>query len=88
MQPSGARSGAVRYRAAGLPKKLTLGSYPTIDLAAARKRALEALGDVAARPPSNKRPGPRQGPSERRGFVAIAETVQRVLLRLEGTPSR
>ena len=55
MQPSGARSGAVRYRAAGLPKKLTLGSYPTIDLAAACKRALEALGDAAA-----GRPGRRQ----------------------------
>jgi hypothetical protein len=47
MQPSGARSWAVRYRVAGLPKKLTIGSYPTIDLAMARKRALEALGDVA-----------------------------------------
>jgi Arm DNA-binding domain len=38
-QPSGAKSWAVRYRIAGQPKKLTLGPYPTIDLATARKRA-------------------------------------------------
>ena len=47
LQPSGARSWAVRYRFAGQPKKLTLGPYPTIDLAKARKRAQEALGDIA-----------------------------------------
>ena len=47
LQPSGARSWAVRYRFAGQPKKLTLGPYPSIDLATARKRAQEALGDVA-----------------------------------------
>lgn len=38
---------ALRYRAAGAPRKLTLGSYPSIDLATARKRAQGALGDVA-----------------------------------------
>ncbi len=47
LQPSGAKSWAVRYRAFGIPKKLTIGPYPTIDLATARKRAQEALGDVA-----------------------------------------
>ena len=47
LQPSGARSWAVRYRFAGQPKKLTLGPYPSIDLATARRRAQEALGDVA-----------------------------------------
>jgi integrase len=46
-QPSGARSWAVRYRVAGAPKKLTLGSYPAVDLATARKRAQAAIGDVA-----------------------------------------
>jgi Arm DNA-binding domain len=56
LQPSGAKSWAVRYRANGLPKKLTLGSYPTVDLAAARKRAQEALGDVAG----GRGPGRRQ----------------------------
>jgi integrase len=47
VQPSGAKSWAVRYRAAGQSKKLTLGPYPAIDLAMARKRAQEAIGDVA-----------------------------------------
>ena len=47
VQPSGAKSWAVRYRADGLPRKLTLGPYPAVDLATARKRAQEALGDVA-----------------------------------------
>jgi integrase len=46
-QPSGARSWAVRYRVNGLPRKLTIGSYPAIDLATARRRAQEAVGDVA-----------------------------------------
>ena len=46
-QPSGAKSWALRYRVDGTPKKLTIGPYPAIDLATARKRAQEALGDVA-----------------------------------------
>ena len=47
IQPSGAKSWAVRYRAFGIPRKLTLGGYPAVDLAMARRRAQEALGDVA-----------------------------------------
>jgi integrase len=47
VQPSGQKSWALRYRADGRPKKLTLGSYPALDLATARKRAQEAIGDVA-----------------------------------------
>jgi len=47
LQPSGAKSWALRYRAAGKPAKLTLGPYPTLDLANARRRAQEALGEVA-----------------------------------------
>jgi integrase len=46
-QPSGAKSWAVRYRADGAPRKLTLGPYPAVDLATARKRAQEALGELA-----------------------------------------
>ena len=48
LQPSGARSWALRYRAAGKPAKLTLGPYPAIDLATARRRAQEAIGDIAS----------------------------------------
>ena len=68
LQPSGARSWAVRYRFAGQPKKLTLGPYPSIDLATARKRAQEALGDVAGgKDPAGakKPPGRPARPSER-----------------------
>jgi integrase len=48
VQPTGAKSWAVRYRADGKPRKLTLGAYPNLDLTTARRRAQEALGDVAA----------------------------------------
>ena len=47
VQPSGAKSWAVRYRVAGAPRKFTIGPYPAIDLATARKRAQEAMGEVA-----------------------------------------
>jgi integrase len=47
LQPSGAASWAVRYRLDGKPKKLTLGPFPAIDLTTARRRAQEALGDLA-----------------------------------------
>lgn len=47
VQPSGSKSWAVRYRAAGQPRKLTLGPYPAMDLANARRRAQEALGELA-----------------------------------------
>jgi integrase len=46
VQPSGAKSWALRYRAAGAPKKFTIGPYPSIGLAAARKRAQKALAEV------------------------------------------
>jgi integrase len=47
MQPSGKASWAVRYRATGQPRKLTLGTYPAIDLKAARDLGAEALVKVA-----------------------------------------
>jgi integrase len=46
VQPSGAKSWALRYRVAGAPKKFTIGPYPAISLAAARKRAQKAIADV------------------------------------------
>jgi hypothetical protein len=74
VQPSGAKSWAVRYRANGAPKKLTIGPYPAVSLAAARRRAQEALGEVAGGretpPRPNRRPGPPQGPSARRTSTA------------------
>jgi integrase len=47
LQPSGARSWAVRYRGGGRPRKHTLGSYPTIDLKTARDLAGRALRAAA-----------------------------------------
>jgi integrase len=44
--PSNAKSWCVRYRHAGLPRKLTLGSWPAIDLATARDLGRKALIEV------------------------------------------
>lgn len=42
-KPSGTKSWCVRYRYAGRSRKLTLGTYPRIDLVKARERAKDAL---------------------------------------------
>ncbi len=56
VQPSGARSWAVRYRHAGKPCKHTIGSYPAIDLKAARELGAKALRTVAeGRDPTGER---------------------------------
>jgi len=48
VQPvTGRRSWAVRYRFRGEPKKLTLGAWPGLQLAAARKAAAVALHELA-----------------------------------------
>ena len=43
VQPSGAKSWAVRYRHVGRPRKHTLGPYPRIDLKTARELGGKAL---------------------------------------------
>lgn len=47
VQPSGVKSWAVRYRHATKPRKMTLGGYPAISLADARKEAQKALRMVS-----------------------------------------
>ncbi|RWM57446.1 site-specific integrase [Mesorhizobium sp.] len=47
VQPSGKKSWAVRYRAFGKPRKVTLGSYPAFELAEARSEAQAVLRRVA-----------------------------------------
>jgi len=47
VQPSGARSSAVRYRFEGKPRKHTIGSWPAVDLVTARDLASRALVAVA-----------------------------------------
>ena len=46
VQPSGAKSWALRYRHQSVTKKLTLGIFPTMSLAAARAAAKEALDSL------------------------------------------
>lgn len=43
VQPSGAKSWALRYRYGKRPRKLTVGLYPAVSLARARSRAQDAL---------------------------------------------
>nr|WP_276592716.1 MULTISPECIES: site-specific integrase [unclassified Methylobacterium] len=47
IQPSGAKSWAVRYRHDGRTRKLTLGAYPGLDLAQARAEGRAALHSVS-----------------------------------------
>lgn len=47
VQPSGSRSWALRYRFGGQPRKLTVGGFPAVGLADARKAAQAALGELA-----------------------------------------
>jgi integrase len=56
VQPSGARSWAVRYRHNGTPRKHTLGSYPAIDLKTARELGTKVLRTAAeGRDPAGER---------------------------------
>ena len=54
VQPSGAKSWAVRYRHGGRPRKFTIGSYPVFDLKAARDAGSKALRAAA----EGRRPRP------------------------------
>jgi integrase len=80
VQPSGAKSWAVRYRFAGTPRKLTLGPYLLLSLAVARQAAREALlSAVHGRDPAAEKITARQEASAGRftfGGIA-AEYVQR-----------
>lgn len=78
VQPSGATSWAVRYRHAGVPRKLTLGAYPALSLTEARERSGEALRAVAqGRDPATEKRSARQqakdGPSHSDTIPAIVE---------------
>lgn len=46
VQPSGAKAWALRYRFAGKPAKLTLGRWPVMGVADARRAAADAIGEV------------------------------------------
>ena len=83
LQPSGAKSWAVRYRAFGIPRKLTLGAYPAVDLATARRRAQEALGDVAGGkdPAGQKRAAREAAMAERAADVDRVERIAELFIK-------
>lgn len=66
VQPSGAKSWAVRYRHQGKPRKLTLGGYPLLGLADARAAAAAKLRAVAtgADPAADKQAAKRAAAEE------------------------
>ena len=91
VQPSGAKSLAVRYRNKGIPRKVTLGSFQTIDkygnlrdgpvgLKAARILAEAARGEAAAgRDPAAEKKAARQAAKAARGVQS--DRVERVVER-------
>ena len=83
VQPSGAKSWALRYRAAGVPRKLTIGPYPAVDLSTARKRAQEAIGAVAGGkdPAAVKQVSKAEARAERAGDDKRVERVAEAFLK-------
>jgi integrase len=92
LQPSGAKSWAVRFRCAGRPTKLTLGSWPTLTLAAARKGAADTLHDLAnGIDPSATRKAAKQKAAESEANTVAAicnEFLQRESKRLRTIDQR
>lgn len=72
VQPSGAKSWAVRYRANGKPAKLTLGRFPAINLSKARELARDNLEAVAkGNDPAAEKRAARAAPDT----VSLPDTV-------------
>ena len=74
IQPSGAKSWAVRYRHAGKTRKNTLGSYPALELAEAREDARQALQRVqkGADPAKEKKIERARAADDSNTFGAVA----------------
>jgi integrase len=73
VQPSGAKSFAVRYRYAGAPRKLTLGAFPAITLEAARDIGGKALRVAAeGRDPAREKQAAK-GDAKRQAAKAIRD---------------
>ncbi|KAA9009696.1 tyrosine-type recombinase/integrase [Histidinibacterium aquaticum] len=74
IQPSGAKSWALRYRHSGKPKKMTLGRWPVMGLDYARTAATEALQRLEdGTDPNNA------GQAEKRAIAAASETFAKVV---------
>lgn len=91
-QPSKAMSWAVRYRAAGRPRKVTIGPYPAIDLKTARSlggKALRAAAegrDPAREKQDAKAEAKRQAADELRGQRDLFENVCREFIERYAKP--
>src|SRR5262245_2190112 len=82
VQPTGAKSWAVRYRHHGSPRKVTLGPYPALDLKAARELGAKALRSVAegADPASVKKDAKRVTTSDSVETI-VADYIERHVSR-------
>jgi integrase len=92
VQPSGAKSFAIRYRYAGRPRKLTLGAFPAITLEAARDiggKALRAAAegrDPAREKQAAKGDAKRRAAEEIRGKRDLFENVAREFIERHAKP--
>jgi integrase len=72
--PTGSKSWALRYRLDGLPAKLTLGAFPAMSLAAARKLAADAQHELA----QGNNPKQAREDAKLKAAAAKADTVTAV----------
>jgi integrase len=72
--PTGSKSWALRYRLNGVPAKLTLGGFPALSLAAARKLAAEAQHELA----QGNNPKQAREDAKLKAAAAKADTVTAV----------
>jgi integrase len=89
-QPSGTRSWAFRYHLlGGATAKLTIGPYPAVSVAAARRRAEEARGEVAAGrdPASLKQASRAAAKAEREVEVDLVERVVEQFIERHAKPN-
>ena len=75
VQPSGKLSWAFRYRAAGKPRKFTIGQYPSVSLKTARERAGEARDKVV----EGKDPGAEKKAARAAAIVPANDIVEAVV---------
>lgn len=75
VQPSGAKSWAIRYRVNGKPKKHTIGPYPAVTLADARTLAKQGLAAVA----NGRDPSAEKKQAKREAAEGIKDDVASVV---------
>lgn len=90
VQPSGAKSWAVRYRHGGKPRKCTLGPFPALELAEARDAARAALRAVAKGedPSTQKIEAKRAAVAERENDRDLFKNVVAEFIRRHASKNR